>query len=103
MEALHRVFRKREDILDRKVAGETFLVPVRGKLADLQRIFALNPVAEFIWSKIDGRQSLAQIAAAIAEEFEVDEAKAKGDIVPFVTALSEANLITEVAEHERAG
>lgn len=101
MEMLNTVYVKTNDILDRKVAGEAFLIPVRGKLADLQRIFALNPVAEFIWSQVDGRRPLAEIATTVVEEFDVDEATAHKDIAPFIATLLEANLIANVARHER--
>ena len=102
-ERFDRVYRQQQDILGRTAAGEAFLIPIRGKLADLQRIFALSPVAEFIWSQTDGKRTLAEIAANIAGEFDVDEARAREDLAGFVTALLEANLIAEVAHHARTG
>lgn len=46
--ALDKVYRHSGDVVNRQILGDTLLVPVRGKLADLQRIFALNPVARHI-------------------------------------------------------
>ena len=54
-----KVFIKNEEVISRKIAGETILVPVRGRLADMRRIFTLNPVAEYIWHRIDGKNTIA--------------------------------------------
>jgi hypothetical protein len=46
------VYRKKKDLVTREIAGETLIVPTRGNLADMQRIFALNGVAGFIWQHL---------------------------------------------------
>ncbi len=102
-EHLHGVYRKKGDILDRMVAGQAFLIPIRGKLADLQRIFALTPVAAFIWNQMDGKRALADIASGIVKEFNVSEAKATQDLTRFAAVLQDADLITEAAAHELPG
>ena len=38
----HSIYKKTQEIIDRRVAGETILVPLRGKLVDMQQLFALN-------------------------------------------------------------
>ncbi|MBI5633653.1 MAG: PqqD family protein [Nitrospirae bacterium] len=90
-----KVFVKNKDIVTRKITDELFIVPVRGKLADLQRIFTLNPVAEYIWHSLDGKTSIDDIRKGIIAAYEVDEEQANADIVDFVTELLEADLIRE--------
>jgi hypothetical protein len=90
------LYRKKDDVLARRVAGETLLVPIRGKLADMQRLFALNPVAEFVWQQIDGRTGIECIAAAVTENFEVDEAEADADVREFLAQLVQAGLAEAV-------
>jgi hypothetical protein len=85
--------RKKEDLLTRQIAGETIVVPIRGKLADMQRIFALNPVAEFIWERMDGHKSVAEISGELSDRFEVSETQARSDVLAFVSELAEAGLI----------
>jgi hypothetical protein len=48
-EIWERVFRKREEVVSREIAGETILVPIRGKLVDMERIFSVNPVGAHVW------------------------------------------------------
>lgn len=90
-----KVFTKNKDIVTRKITGELFIVPVRGKLADMQRIFTLNPVAEYIWYSLDGRTSIEDIRKGIISTYEVDEEQVDSDIMDFITELLEADLIRE--------
>ena len=91
-----KVFVKNEEVISRKIAGETILVPVRGKLADMRRIFTLNPVAEYIWRRIDGKNTLENIGNNIVAAFDVDSKSAEDDVEEFIAALLKEHLITEV-------
>jgi hypothetical protein len=90
------VFRKRGEIVTRKIAGEVILVPITGKLADMQRIFSLNPVGEFIWEHFDGEKDLGKISNDIQTTFDVKKDEADADIQEFVSELLRENLITSV-------
>ena len=89
------IFRKREEIVCRDIAGETILVPIRGKLADMQQIFALNPVAEYIWRQMDGKRSVEDIRNCVMARFDVEQEQADSDIQEFIAELREAGLIEE--------
>jgi len=91
------VYKKKSDIVYRKVAGETILVPVSGRLADMQRIFALNPVGEFIWDKLDGSRSLQQISDDIQRFFDVTGEEANADLEGFIAELLKEGLIEGVS------
>ena len=91
------VYRKQEEIVTREIAGETLLVPIRSNLADMQRIFGLNAVGEYIWQRLDGRCSLAEIENEILDNFDVTGEQAKTDIREFIGQLLEADIITETA------
>jgi hypothetical protein len=93
---MNTVPRKRDDLLTRQIAGETIVVPIRGKLADMQNIFAINVVAEFIWERMDGQKTLDRIAGEVAAHFEVDEDQARSDVMEFMAELSEAGLIEKL-------
>ena len=88
--------RKRVDLLTRQIAGETIIVPIRGKLADMQNIFAVNVVAGFVWERMDGKRTLDEIAREVAQHFEVSECVARSDVLEFVGELSEAGLIDKM-------
>ena len=88
-----RAFKRTIDIVARKIAGETILVPITGKLADMQRIFALNPVAEFIWKQLDGNKKLGEIRDDILNHFDVEKEQAETDIQEFITDMIKEKLI----------
>lgn len=87
---------RKKDLLTRRIAGESIIVPIRGNLADLQRVFALDPVGEFVWEQLDGRRSVAEIAGAVAGRFDVARDEAVRDILEFVGELLNAGLIEDL-------
>jgi hypothetical protein len=95
---LNSIYRKKEDIVTRQIAGETLLVPIRSQLADMQNIFALNSTAEFIWNQLDGKQNLEDILEGIGRQFDVEKEQAAPDLRDFITRLKEAGIIEELKE-----
>ncbi len=94
-EFLRKVFKKKEDFISRTIAGEVILVPLRGTLTDMQKIFSLNPVAGFIWERLDGQKSLAELRDEILATFDVEAGEAISDIQEFIALLLKERLITE--------
>lgn len=83
------------DVVSRRIAEELFLVPVKGRLADMGNIFTLTPVAEFIWERLDGQKSVSGIRDDLLAEFDVAQEQADRDILEFVTELLDAGLVLE--------
>ncbi len=92
-----KAYRKREEIIARKIADETILVPIRGKLADMQKIFSLNPVAEYIWTHLEQKVPVEDILSMVINEFDVEEKKAEEDLIELINAFLAENLIEQVA------
>jgi len=86
--------KKDNEIVSRRIAEETIIVPIRGKLADMQRIFSINSVAEYIWEQLDGVKNLDEVLEGILTEFDINKEQAKADLEAFITELTEAGLIT---------
>lgn len=92
---LDRVLMRTPDIVCRNIAGETFLVPVRGDLADMRKIFTLDSVAAFIWEAMDGTRSLSDILDSVTGEFDVARESAAADLAAFTGGLLENGLVGE--------
>jgi chemotaxis protein methyltransferase CheR len=82
-----------QNLVSRKVAGETLVLPIRAGAADLQHLFVLNDTAAWIWERLDGRRGIEQLAGELATEFEVDETRAREDIERLLAQLSETGLV----------
>ncbi|NQU41234.1 MAG: PqqD family protein [Lentisphaerae bacterium] len=92
-------FRQSPDVVYRRVAGESILVPIRGNVADMQRLYALDGVGEFAWQQLDGQRSVADVAAAIAQAFDVDQETALTDLVTFLDQLLEQGVVIGTGDH----
>ncbi len=91
----NKVFVRNSDVVSRKIADELFLVPVKGKMADMENIFTLAPVAEYIWDSLDGRKGLEEILNNVVDRFDVEREQAESDIREFIMELMGAGLIKE--------
>jgi len=85
-------FNRRGEFVTRSIAGEMILVPIRTQVVDLDSIYNLNAVGMLIWSLLDGRTSVEQIAHAVCAEFNVTEEQAERDTVEFLAALQAAGV-----------
>ena len=93
---LNTIYRKKDDIVTRQIAGETLLVPIRSQVADMQNIFALtHSTAEYIWQQLDGKQNLRHIHQGILDNFQVENQQALSDLQEFISRLLEAGIIEE--------
>ena len=87
--------RRRESVVQRDVAGEMFLVPIHGHIADLQELFVLNEVGRYLWDRLDGDRSLEDLVADVFAVFDVTEEQARRDTMTFLDQLSAAGLVEE--------
>lgn len=87
--------RRTPDVVERTVAEETFLLPVKGALANTVEMFALSEVGQFVWSRVDGTRGVPELAAEVARDFDVAEDQAQADVAEFVAQLRAYGLLTE--------
>ena len=85
--------RRLEDVIVRDVAGEVFLVPIRGRLADVDELFVLNPVGLWLWGRLDGTCSLEELGDDMLAHFAASPEEARADVRAFVAELAEAGLL----------
>jgi hypothetical protein len=86
-------YRRKESIVRREIAGESFLIPICGAPVDMKNIFVLNPLADFIWQRLDGRCALKKVVEEIAGEFDVTVRQAGADAASFIGQLLEKGLV----------
>ena len=91
-------YAKKGEFVTRNIAGETLLVPVRGRVGDLDAIYNLSGVASFIWDHIDGQATLEQIVQGVCAEFDIVPQTAEADALQFIADLQRAGLIEPTLE-----
>jgi Coenzyme PQQ synthesis protein D (PqqD) len=84
---------KNKDVVTRRIAGETIIVPLRSGVGDLDFIYTLNQPGTVIWDLLDAGTSVRKMVDAICREFDVSEDAAARDIEEFLDSLQAAGLI----------
>jgi hypothetical protein len=81
-------------VVARVVAGETLIVPVRAKVADLASIYSLNGTGSLIWKLLASPRTVAQLAMVVAQEYqEVESGQVERDVTDFVSEMKAMGLI----------
>ena len=75
--------------ISREVSGETLVLDSRAEL-----IHQLNPTASLIWQRAQSGSAAGEIAAALAEQYDVQFETAHRDVVATLDRLRELNLVT---------
>lgn len=86
------------DLIERRVADETFLLPVRGALANTVEMFALSEVGQFIWSRADGTRGGTELVNEVLSEFDVSKEQAQEEVASFIAQMKTLGLFTEVQD-----
>jgi hypothetical protein len=95
---LAEVWARSPRMVGRRIGAEYVLVPLAGRGADLDSILNLNRVAAFVWERLDGSRSGAQVVDALLEEFEVERSRAERDYLELVETLVEVDAVTPAAK-----
>jgi hypothetical protein len=88
MSALKELVLKKDKFVSREVGEELILVPLKNSVANMDEMFTLNEVGNFIWQNIDNDASIEVLSNKIAEEFEIDLSTAKKDLEEFIDQLT---------------
>jgi len=94
---LEQVFVRSPAVVSRRVAGETLIVPVRGKVGDLASIYSFNETGSLIWQTLESPKGLAELINAVQQEYAVEREQAEHDVKQFLNDTLSVGLV-EVRE-----
>lgn len=93
--APEKLFVRSQSVVWRIVGGETLIVPVRGKVGDLASIYSFNEIGSLIWKLLAIPRDLPELVAAVAEEYEVENERARKDVERFLNDMLSAGLVED--------
>ncbi len=96
------MYHRSEPIIARQVAGEDLLIPIRGELADMSRVYLLNAVGRFLWDRLDGETAVDGLVGAVVTEFATTPEAARRDVEAFLADLAAQRLVTTTAAEPHA-
>jgi hypothetical protein len=94
-----QVFVRSRAVVSRVVAGETLIVPVRGKVGDLASIYSFNETGSLVWKLLDTPRAVGEVVGAVAEQYQVDTEQVRQDVVRFLGEMRALGLI-EISQIE---
>lgn len=83
----------KKDLIKRRIAGDTVLVPVGKTVYDANGLFVMNELGTFIWDLLPGVDTEEEICRAIIDEYDVSEEVASADVAEFMDALRRMEII----------
>jgi hypothetical protein len=87
---------KESDLVTRKIAGETIVVPIKKDIADMESIYTFNELGSRIWHLMDQRTNINQIVDVICSEYDVNREEAERDVMDFLEELEREGLIKAI-------
>jgi len=83
-----------EDIVSRVIEGELIIVPLISGIGDMDdELYTMNETGRAIWSRLDGKKSLREIAAELAAEFNAAPDVVERDMLELITELARRKIV----------
>ena len=89
-----QIFTRSRSVVSRVVAGETLIVPVRGKVGDLASIYSFNETGSVLWAELERPRTLRDLAGALCRSFAVENDDAWRDAQAFVSEMQAVGLLS---------
>jgi hypothetical protein len=95
---MDRIYAKNQDFVQREVAGECILIPVRRQLTEVSSLYVLNETGAALWRRIDGKKTLQDIILEFLNEFDVTQAQLEQDVASLIEDLLSIHAIQEAGQ-----
>jgi hypothetical protein len=85
--------KRKDDLVMRSIGGDSLLVPTGARVAEMQGVVVLNGTGRSMWELLAEERSVDELAAAVAERFDVDTSRAHSDVQSFVDEMAQMGLL----------
>jgi len=75
-----KVWRKNKNMVNRVIGDETILLPIARTNKELNCIYTLNRQAAWVWDRLDGKKSIADIKKLAHKEFASTPEEIEGEM-----------------------
>lgn len=82
-----------KDFILREIAGEHVLVPTGEASQEFNGMLSMTDTAKFIWEHLESANSLDEMIKMVTDTYEVDEAIARRDVIGFLNALLQHEVV----------
>jgi Coenzyme PQQ synthesis protein D (PqqD) len=92
---MDQVYKKSKDFVQREIAGEFILIPLKPQLNEAKSLYVLNETGAALWRRIDGQCSAQAIMDDFAQEFDVPGEQLEKDFHALIEDLLSIRAIEE--------
>ncbi|MBU1050860.1 PqqD family protein [Candidatus Bipolaricaulota bacterium] len=85
--------KRKADFMMENVGGEYLLVPLGSQVMDINGIITLNDSGAYLWKLLEEEHTVDDLAAALAERFEVTPTQALTDVNVFLKQIGEVGML----------
>ena len=83
-----------KDVVSREIQGELVIVPIASGIGDLEdELYTLNQTGRAVWQRLDGRRTLGDVAAELADEFDAPVETIARDVLGLVQELATRKIL----------
>ena len=88
------VYSVSEDVVARETGGDIIIVPLTAEVAGPENpMFILNRTGQAVWKKLDGRKTLGEISAELADEFHAPLETVERGVLKLATDLAARKIV----------
>jgi hypothetical protein len=92
-----RCYKRAEEVISRKIEGETILLPLIAGVGDLDaEMFSLNKTGTIVWENMTGASTLNDIILKISTVFNTPTNQIRKDVIDLAEDLLRKQLIIEI-------
>ncbi len=85
-----------ENVVARTIEDEIVIIPLVAGIGDEEdELYTLNETGQAIWQKLDGRRTLREVAALLAETFEGSRGELEADVLGFAGELTRRGILVQ--------
>lgn len=92
---MDKIYVKGDDFVQREVAGEFLLIPLKRQLTDINSLYVLNETGAALWRLIDGQHTVQDIIRDLSDEYAVTVEQLTKDLDALIEDLLSIKAIQE--------
>jgi hypothetical protein len=92
----NKSYKKQTGFVEKAIGNEIVIVPLVGKVAQMEKVFSLNEIGSFIYNNLESEKSMEEIIILILNEFEIDKLTATKDLEHFLSKAVASGIIKEL-------
>jgi len=92
----NQLFKKKNGFVEKAVGNEIVIVPLVGKVAQMEKVFSLNEIGAFIYNCLNTKKTTDELLSLILNEFEIDRETALNDLELFISKAVKIGIVEEL-------